>query len=164
MGVAPEVYSLRSRRSLGVIHASLRAGAARFGVLVVQTSVQGNHLHLIVEADDAHALSRAMRGLAIRIARGMNRIMQRAGGQVFAERYHTHVLSTPTEVRHAVHYLRNNRRRHLGDRGVLLPASFIDLRSSDALLASVLPEPTPWVLRVGWRRVRAKRSRDTVAT
>ncbi len=46
----PSVYNLRSRRCLRVVEASLRAGAARFGVLVVQTSVQGNHIHFIVEA------------------------------------------------------------------------------------------------------------------
>ena len=70
MRVAPEVYNLRSQRALRVIDASLRDGAARFGVLVVQTSVQGNHIHFLVEAGDAVSLGRAMKGLAIRLALG----------------------------------------------------------------------------------------------
>jgi len=155
MRMAPNVYNLRSRRSLRVIEASLRAGAVRFGVLVVQTSIQGNHIHLLVEADDVISLGRAMKGLAIRIARGMNRMMERAGGQVFAERYHTHLLRTPTEVRNVIHYLRNNHRHHLGDRAALLPTSFVDPYTSDAeALASVLPSPTLWLLTTGWLRAR----------
>ena len=155
MRMAPDVYNLRSKRSLRVIEASLRAGAVRFGVLVVQTSIQGNHIHLLVEADDSVSLGRAMKGLAIRIARGMNRMMERAGGQVFAERYHTHLLRTPTEVRNVIHYLRNNHRHHLGDRAALLPTSFVDPYTSDAeALASVLPSPTLWLLTTGWLRAR----------
>src|SRR5690242_17078430 len=41
-------------------------------VSLVHFSVQSNHLHLIVEAADQSALSRAMQGLAIRLARRMN--------------------------------------------------------------------------------------------
>jgi hypothetical protein len=157
MRVAPSVYNLRSRRCLRVVDASLRVGAARFGVLVVQTSVQGNHIHFIVEASGAAQLGRAMKGLAIRLARGLNRVMGRAGGQVFAERYHARVLGSPLEVCRAIGYLRDNHRHHLGERARLLPASFVDPYTSEALLAGVLPAPTLWLLRVGWRRVRQPR-------
>src|ERR1700760_4351221 len=73
MRVAPHVYNLRSQRCLRVVEGCLRAGAARFDVLVVQVSIQGNHLHFLVEASDPTALGRAMKGLAIRLARGLNR-------------------------------------------------------------------------------------------
>src|SRR5262245_1583825 len=81
------VYSLRSRRSFRVIERAFLEGADRFGTHVVHFSVQGNHLHLLVEAPDRMALSSAMKGLGVRIARGMNRLM-RQRGQVVAERYH----------------------------------------------------------------------------
>ena len=156
MRVAPNVYNLRSKRSLRVIEQGLRAGAARFGVLVVQTSIQGKHIHFLVEADDARSLGRAMKGLAIRVARGLNRMMGRAYGQVFAERYHARLISTPTEVRNVMRYLSHNRRHHLGERAAFLPASFVDPYTSDeqALLAQVLPTPTVWLLTEGWRRAR----------
>jgi REP element-mobilizing transposase RayT len=156
MRVAPHVYDLRSQRCLRVVEGCLRAGAAKLGVLVVQVSVQGNHLHFLVEADDTSALGSAMKGLAIRLARGLNRVMRRRHGQVFAERYHSRVLGSPTEVRQVIRYLRGNRRHHLGARAALLPASFVDPYTSDDLLAGVLPVPTLWLLRVGWRRGRAR--------
>lgn len=107
----------------------------------MHSSVQGNHIHFIVEAADALALGRAMKGLAIRLARGLNRMMS-ARGQVFPDRFHARVLRTPTEVRHAVHYLRNNHQHHHGG-----PAR-VDPYTSDVSLAGVLPAPTLWALRV----------------
>ena len=41
------------------------------GLRIVQFSVQGNHLHLIVEADSSTALSRGMQGLCIRLAKAL---------------------------------------------------------------------------------------------
>ena len=64
-------------------------------------SIQGNHLHLIVEIDDAAMLSRAINGLAVRLARALNHLAERKG-KVFVDRYHAHVLKTPREVRNAV--------------------------------------------------------------
>ena len=75
-------------------------GAVRFGFRLVHYAVMGNHVHLIVEAEDRRALWRGMQGLGVRIAKGMNRLMGRAG-RVLVDRYHAHILRTPTEVRAA---------------------------------------------------------------
>jgi len=80
-------------------------------VRILQFSVQGNHVHLVVEALHQKALSTAMQGLCIRLAKNINRIIGREG-IVFAERYHAHILRTPTEVRNAVHYVLYNRHKH----------------------------------------------------
>ena len=47
------------------------------GFRVLHYALEGNHLHLIVEADDDTALSRGMKGLAIRLARGWNKAFAR---------------------------------------------------------------------------------------
>jgi putative transposase len=89
------------------------AGATRFGFRLVHYSVMGNHVHLIVEAPDRRALSRAMKGLGVRIARALNRVMKRSG-QVVGDRYHAHILRTPSEVKRARNYLVTNARHHYG--------------------------------------------------
>jgi hypothetical protein len=68
---------------------------------------------LLVEAEDERALSRGMNGLGVRVARGLNKVMRRKG-TVLEERYHGHILRTPTEVRNARHYLLANARAHYG--------------------------------------------------
>src|SRR6185312_5509681 len=65
------VWNLRSRRCFGVLERAFYAGADRFGFKLVHYSVQGNHLHLFVEAHDRHALSRGMNGMGVRVARGL---------------------------------------------------------------------------------------------
>jgi hypothetical protein len=73
-------------------------------------------MHLLVEAADEKSLARGMNGLGVRVAKGLNRVMGRHG-KVLDERYHGHILRTPTEVRHARAYLSTNAERHLGVKG-----------------------------------------------
>ncbi|GAC1680231.1 MAG: hypothetical protein PVS3B2_22060 [Candidatus Dormibacteraceae bacterium] len=69
----PDAPGLRHKPVFLSVRAALEAGAARGGFRLVHFSVQGNHLHLVVEAVDKLALSRGMRGLAVRFARAGNR-------------------------------------------------------------------------------------------
>ena len=111
------------------------AGAARFGFRLVHYSVMGNHVHLLVEAPDRTALARAMKGLGVRIARALNRVMRRSG-RVVGDRYHAHILRTPSEVTRARQYLLSNARKHYG-------------RTSRDSYVTVAPlvRPRTWLLR-----------------
>jgi REP element-mobilizing transposase RayT len=149
--MAPHVYNLRSRRSFRVIAAALRLGGDRFDVRVVEFSVQGNHIHLLVEAPNRRALARAIQGLSIRVAKGLNRMMGRSG-RVFDDRYHARVLRTPTEVRHAIHYVLSNARKHAAQRGETYAPGYVDPYSSAGARDVALPLAQTWVLRAGWKR------------
>lgn len=87
-----------------------RAARAREGFRVVQFSVQHDHLHLIVEASDGVTLSRSMQGLAIRVARAVNRLMSRRGA-LWADRFFSRALTSPRAVRAALAYVLNNFRK-----------------------------------------------------
>ncbi len=128
---------------------------------VVHFSVQGNHVHLIVEAEGARALATGMRALSIRIARGLNAMMDRCG-PVYEDRYHARVLKTPTEVRTAVRYVVGNFASHAGRRGERVPDGFVDPFSSASAAEprgsqmSLWPEarttaPSTWLLRMNSR-------------
>jgi putative transposase len=103
--------SLRSPRSFGAIKEAFRKGKERFGLSVIHFSVQGNHVHLIVESDDALALERGMKGLAVRLARGLNKA-QGLRGQVFPDRFHSRALKSPREVAYAIRYVLGNQMKH----------------------------------------------------
>ncbi len=129
--VREHVWNLRSRRSHRVIASALRGVLGRKGFRVVHFSIQGNHLHLIVEAVDAAALANAIRSVSGRIAHGLNAIME-LRGVVFSDRYHAHVLRTPSEVRHALAYVLGNFASHAARRGERLGADHVDPYSSSA--------------------------------
>ncbi len=164
--------SLRRKGEFQAILAAIHGGKDRFGFRLNRFAVMSNHMHLIIEADDRKALSLGMQGLVIRIARALNRLWQRRG-RVFLQRFHAHILRTPTEVRRALRYVANNARIH----GIRLPGGEPDPFSSDAwsedapgqtegsapplrtaygrpqrwFEVPVVP-PRTWLLRLGWLR------------
>jgi len=163
--------SLRTKTRCRVIRRAFVAACAYPGARIVDWSIQANHLHLIVEADDTRALSRAMQGFCVRVAKGLNRLLDREGS-VFTERYHLRVLGTPREIRNARAYVIQNYRRHAAAAGRTVDPAWVDPCSSWAWFDGwrdlpraqlVLAEearagPAPvgaakgWLLRVGWRR------------
>jgi REP element-mobilizing transposase RayT len=148
--VREHVWNLRSGRSYRRIRRAFEKAKGRLGVRLVHFSVQGNHLHLIVEADSNEALSRGLQGLCIRIAKALNAMMKRPG-RVFADHYWSRLLPTPTELVKAIQYVLGNHQHHFGAKGT-------DRFSSAALAPSdrdaVLAAPAGWLLRWGWRRAR----------
>ena len=115
--VHADLPSLRRDDVFGATRAALaRASHDRFRVL--HFSVQTDHVHLLLEGDGHIALQRGLQGLAIRVARTVNRTLGRRG-KLWADRYHARVLATPREVRHALVYVLQNVRKHLrGVRGL----------------------------------------------
>ncbi|MFN7973476.1 MAG: hypothetical protein U0166_14195 [Acidobacteriota bacterium] len=131
--------------------------------------MQDTHLHLIVETEGKESLWRGATGLAVRIARGINRLRKRSG-QVIAERYHTHVLCTPTEVKNCVRYVLNNGFHHvaeppgpprapLGGVDVFSSGLYFDGWRDQHLIKVVAKGPPPrvpprtWLLGTGWRKL-----------
>lgn len=154
--VAKGVPNLRSRKALRVLRTSFRIARERLGMRLTQYSIQANHIHLIVEADDREALARAMKGFSVRIARRLNHAFGRRGS-VFDDRYHAHVLRTPDEVRNAIRYVWNNSRIHAERRGERwrhdidryaggpCPRSFFEA------CRELIAEPRSFLLRQAWK-------------
>ncbi len=152
---------LRRVRERVVLLRALQRGKERFGFRLVHFSIQGNHLHLIVEVKGREALSRGMKGLQVRMARALNKLWGRKGG-VFDDRYHAHVLKTPREVRHALVYVLHNAKKHvrMGLRKHLDEFSSSRVfdgwkETVDGALEAIqqaVARAHTWLLTTGWRR------------
>jgi putative transposase len=127
------VRSLREHALFRVVRQALSNGKSQFGFSLVHFSVQRDHLHLIAEASDRRALSRGIQGLSIRVARAVNRQLERKG-PLFADRYHARALTTPRAVKYALRYVLLNARKHAAASRAhqrdAVPAGFIDSLSS----------------------------------
>ncbi len=153
----------RERVVLGEIRAAIgganRSLAVGEGFRVVEFSVQNDHVHLVVEAHDRDVLTRGIQGLAIRLARAVNRALS-SRGKVWGDRYHARELRTPREVRNAIVYVLMNAKKQ-GSR----IASGIDVFSSapwfggfaQRVAAPAVRSPVyvarTWLASVGWRRL-----------
>jgi REP element-mobilizing transposase RayT len=139
---------------------------ARSWFRVVHFSVQRDHIHLLIEADDGTSLSRGMTGLSVRLARAYNRVLGRRGA-VLSGRFHSRALRTPREMRNALVYVLFNVRKHdasLCDKAV----SLVDACSSAPWFNGWARPPPPdpprkleappvmpartWIAREGWKR------------
>lgn len=167
LGMARRVWNLRSQRGYRCVEHALLAERRRGVLRIVHFSVQGNHVHLIVEARDRAALSRRMQAFGIRLARRVNAMMGRRRGRVLADRYHARVLGTPREVHRAIRYVLLNHVKHAAQVGRVGVA--VDPFSSAPLfehfggrvepvswVPGVGPPPVSapecWLLRAGWLR------------
>jgi REP element-mobilizing transposase RayT len=162
--VRGDVPSLRTVKLVQEMERSFARVCEREDFRLVHYSLQGNHSHLIIEAESRDALGRGMKALGSRLARAVNRVF-RHSGPVLADRYHVRMLRTPREVRNAIAYVLLNARRHAARAGRTLSRAFrIDPASSGRWfdgwkrnpgLAPDQPavsRPHSWLLTVGWRR------------
>jgi REP element-mobilizing transposase RayT len=147
-----QLNCFRTSRVFAAVRLAL-AASSRTDFRVVQFSVQANHLHLLAEAAHKRALSSGIRGLAIRLARAVNRALGRRGS-VWAGRYHARALRTPRAVRHALVYVLMNFRKHHEVGTEIDPCS--SAAWFDGWRAPLAAEATglirTWLARVGWRR------------
>jgi REP element-mobilizing transposase RayT len=158
------VPRLRRRKVFEAVRRAFRVIAARAAFPIVHLSLQHNHLHLLVEADDRQSLSRGMQSFTISLARRINRACGRRG-KLFAHRYHATAIRSPRQARNALAYVLNNWRHHREDRGC---RAALDRFSSAiafdgwitstrfAVPADYTPLPVAaaetWLLTTGWRR------------
>jgi REP element-mobilizing transposase RayT len=149
---------LRSQHLFPVVQLAIRRACHRDPrrFRVVHFSVQRDHVHLVVEARSARALSSGMRSVAIRVARYVNDLLSRRG-PLWADRWHGRALTSPREVRNVLLYVLANFRKH-ARRDV---AAGLDAYSSAAWFdgwrewapSSGLPPPLAGPRRPAWLRL-----------
>lgn len=162
---------LRQKAEYAVLRRAFVAGGNRFGFRLCHYAILNDHVHLVVEAADRVALRRGLQGLAIRVARALNKLWRRSG-KVFADRYHDRDLTSPREVRNALVYVMGNARKHaVAGRMVRVPQAidtytsapwFDGFRERERELARVrglgavvrpVADARTWLLKIGWRRL-----------
>jgi REP element-mobilizing transposase RayT len=156
-------WNLRSQRCFARIRRALIGVRSRGTFRVVHYSVQGNHVHLIVEGENRRSLSNGMRALLIRMAKQLNREMGVLGSR-FEDRYHETVLGSPTQVRNALKYVLGNHAHHV--RGAVVDPYSSGPWFSGWSEAVRLPRwvpcaspptspPESWLLDEGWKKAGA---------
>lgn len=97
--------TIKNKAALKLLKKAIMNGR-RHGLRVLHFSLQYNHIHLIIEADNNDILTRGMRSITVTFAKGLNQ------GRIQLERYHLHVLKTITETKNAIRYVLFNKQKH----------------------------------------------------
>jgi REP element-mobilizing transposase RayT len=183
-----DVSELRGFDAYGAVRKAMVSTLGRSGFRIVHISIQGNHVHLMIEADNRRELSCGMRGFQISAAKHLNaaiskrrHLRRRRRGKVFTDRYHATIIRTPSHARRELVYVLNNWRKHGESQLVRARGWCIDPLSSapsfdgwkDVDIKRLRPppelepylplpvwEPRSWLLREGWRRYGLIRSNE----
>jgi REP element-mobilizing transposase RayT len=182
--VVPAVGSLRRRTMYKALREASITAARREWFRIVHISLQRNHVHMLVEAEDKAALARGMQGFQISAAKHVNAALgegeHRRRGKVFADRYHLEVITSPTRARNSIAYVLSNWRRHKEDRYGLASTWLVDPFSSAISFPDwqelegqpwmwpirenydpiFVRRPQSWLLRDGWKLAGAISARS----
>ena len=176
--VVAAVGNLRPRRVYQAIREATLTTARRENFRIIHLSIQRNHVHLIVEADDKSALASGMQGFQISAAKHLNAAISkgrpgpRRRGAVFPDRYHAEIITSPTQARHALAYVMANFRKHHEDQAGPASTWKIDWFSSAVMFPGwaeygdeaflwrgppsydplITYQPKTWLLREGWAK------------
>ena len=138
MRIVGDVGSLRRRDIYLALYDATLVTAKREDFRIVHLSIQRDHIHLLVEADDKAALSVGMQGFSISAAKRINKAItsrtgERRTGKVVGDRFHARPLTSPRAVRNALAYILGNWRHHGEDRARFARSWSVDPFSSGAV-------------------------------
>ena len=181
--VAP-IATLRRPDAYHAIRRAMYTIVERSNFRIVHISIERDHLHLLIEADDHESLWDGLRAFESSAAQRLNRAISvatrtRRVGRVFGDRYHARLITSPTQARNTISYILNNWRRHGYDQGMETMFWDVDYYSSgpsfdgwqeldhspflyqtpDYPRLSV-SRPRTWLLKTGWRQAGPISMRD----
>lgn len=110
---------IKNKRILKALHHAIKR--ARLQKLrVIHYTLEHNHIHLLIEADNNKILHKGMQALGISLSKAINKIKQ-LKGTVYKHRYHFRKLSSRRELKNALQYIFRNGMKHKRSMSVLDP-------------------------------------------
>lgn len=176
--VVSEIGRLRRKASYHAIRqATVTAAAGR--IRIVHVSIQGAHLHLLVEGKNKRLLAAGLQGFQVSAAKYLNAAFGKMTGgparrgTVFPDRYHAEIVTSPTQARRALSYLLLNWRKHREDMVAPMNQWMVDWFSSSAMFPDWAEygdeaflwrgpptyeplwvwRPRTWLLAEGWKKL-----------
>lgn len=155
-------------------------GAKKFGLYAIHFSIQRDHIHMIVEAENNKALVQGMHSLVGRLGKIIRAYCASRGqakrGSVFRGRYFVRTLKTPTETRNALEYVLLNASKHqnliehmdsyssashflhwkelLGGRFKSLIRADSEFWKDRTIKDECLSAPASWLAKSGWMKAK----------
>jgi REP element-mobilizing transposase RayT len=110
---------IKSKRILKALHHAIKRARIQ-RLRVIHYTLEYNHVHLVVEADNNRTLHKGMQALGISLSKAVNRI-KKLKGTVYKHRYHFRKLNTRREFRNSLYYVFRNGIKHKRTMSMLDP-------------------------------------------
>lgn len=106
--------------------------ARKRGLRVVHYSLEYDHVHLLIEADNNRVLGKGMQAFGVTLAKAINR-MRRLKGEVYKHRYHFRQITNARDLKNVMKYIFNNGLKHKTAKSVVNPFNSIKAEMKAAL-------------------------------
>lgn len=118
-----EKADLKNKSILLLLKRAIQRGR-RKGLKIIHYSLEYDHVHMLVEAEDNTTLGVGMQAFGVSLAKGINKIKKKAG-EVYKHRYHFRKITSALELKRVMSYIFNNGVKHGTAQNVLNPFSSI---------------------------------------
>lgn len=98
--------------------------ARKQGLKVIHFSLEYDHVHLLIEAENNHILGKGMQAFGVTLSKAINR-MRKTNGGVYKHRYHFRLISSARELKNVLNYLFTNGLKHKTARDIVNPYNSI---------------------------------------
>jgi REP element-mobilizing transposase RayT len=85
--------------------------ARRQGLKVIHFTLEYDHVHLLIEADNNNILGKGMKAFGVTLAKAVNRVKNSKGG-VYKHRYHFRQISSARQLKNVLIYIFGNGVKH----------------------------------------------------
>lgn len=115
--------NLKNKNVLAILKKAI-FNARRQGLKVIHYSLEYDHIHLIIEADNNRTLGKGMQAFGVTLAKAINR-MRKVKGQVYKHRYHFRQITSSRQLKNVMTYIFNNGVKHKTSATALSPFNSI---------------------------------------
>ncbi|MGZ3787001.1 MAG: transposase [Bacteriovorax sp.] len=98
--------------------------ARRQGLKVIHYSLEYDHVHLLIEAENNHILGKGMQAFGGTFSKAINRMRKLKGG-VYKHRYHFRKISSARELKNVMNYIFTNGLKHKTAKNIVNPYNSI---------------------------------------
>jgi REP element-mobilizing transposase RayT len=114
---------LKNKIILSILKRSIM-NARKKGLRVIHYSLEYDHIHLLIEADDNFILGKGMQAFGVTFSKALNR-MRKMRGAVYKHRYHFRKIIGARQLKNVLNYLFTNGLKHNTAKSILNPFNSI---------------------------------------
>ncbi|MFA6237483.1 MAG: transposase [Bacteriovorax sp.] len=113
-------------KNKGVLKILKRAilNARKQNLKVIHYSLEYDHVHLLIEANNNRILGKGMQAFGVTMAKAINRV-RKLKGSVYKHRYHFHQISSSRQLKNVMMYIFRNGMKHGTAKGLVNPYNSI---------------------------------------
>lgn len=125
--IKKERAAIKNKTVLRILKKAIQNARAQ-GLRVIHYTLEYDHVHLLIEADNNTTLGKGMKSFGVTLAKALNRLRSHAGG-VYKHRYHFKHITGTRQLKNVMNYIFLNGVKHKTSKHKINP--FNSLRAEE---------------------------------